>query len=93
MCDSERRTEPTPAGHEKETDHEKVQRERNHESRMGNSQDWRRDDERGHENRVERCQSQGIVNVIDFRPISSRELPDKRHDERIQAKYKVVYYT
>ena len=33
-----------------------------------------------------------IVSVIDFRPISSCKLPDEWHVERLQAKYKVVYY-
>ena len=33
-----------------------------------------------------------IVNVIDFCPISSCKLPDERHSEGVQAKYKVVYY-
>ena len=33
-----------------------------------------------------------IVNVIDFLPYFILQVADERHGERVQAKYKVVYY-
>jgi putative transposase len=38
------------------------------------------------------CMEDIILNVIDFRSISFCKLPDERHNERVQAKYKVVDY-